>query len=164
MSADLPDPILPPCEAEFLMCGLAIGAASRDAANRPSSGRVLALRISPDRRTVTAILVPSRCPELLRDIRASGQIALACCQVGSNRTLQLKGRDARVGAIEPQDFGLIAAQTGRFVEDVMRYDALPEAMVRTYVQCEPHDLAAISFSPYAVFAQTPGPNAGVPLT
>ncbi|WP_341676188.1 hypothetical protein [Niveibacterium sp. SC-1] len=153
-------PLIPAEEVPFLQSGLAMGASSCDAALRPSTGRVLACRISADRRRFTAILCASRCPDLLRDIRATGKLAVISCQVGINRSLQLKGTDAHIGAIEPQDLGLLAAQTSAFAADVVHYDALPEEMIRAYIHFEVHDLVAVSFTPAAVFLQTPGPAAG----
>lgn len=165
MSESLPPPVLPAAEVPFMHSGLAMIVAARDAAMRPASGIALSCRVAPDGRQVSVVVRSSQCETVLRNVRQNGMITFTCTQVGSNRTLQLKGHDARIGAVSGiEDMACIAAQSGAFVESVLRFDHLPEAVMRAYVHCEISDLAVISFTPDAVFSQTPGPNAGAPLT
>lgn len=148
-------------EASFMQSGLALIAASRNAENRPSSALVLACRVRDNGKLVTIVVRPSQCAELLRDVRESGAIAFACSQVGTHRSLQIKSGSAKVGAVDASDIGEIVAQTSAFIETVVSFDHLPEAMMRAYAHFDLHDLAVITFSPDQIFTQTPGPGAGV---
>jgi hypothetical protein len=40
----------------------------------------------------------------------------------------------------------------------------PEPLVRALLDCRDEDLVALTFTPVAVFNQTPGAQAGTPLT
>jgi hypothetical protein len=75
--------------------------ASRDAAHVPSVARALGCRVSPDRQHVAVFLLASQSATLLRDLRETGAIAAVFSQPSTHRTIQLKGSDALLGAIEP---------------------------------------------------------------
>lgn len=146
-----------------MQSGLSLIAASRNAANRPSSAVALACRVVDNGQLLRIVVRPSQCPEFLYDIRENAAIAFACSQVDSHRSLQIKSRNAKITAIDSGDIGEVVAQTSAFIETVVSFDHLPEAMLRAYTHFELHDLAAISFSPDEIFTQTPGPGAGARL-
>lgn len=147
-------------ETPFMESGLALTAASRNASNRPSTACGLACRVLDNGAQFMVVIRPSQCPNFLSDVREHGVIAVACAQVGSNRSLQIKGRNAKVGAVAAFELGEIVAQTGAFVEAVVSFDHLTDAMMRAYVHFDLQDLAAVKFTPDAIFTQTPGPDAG----
>jgi len=153
------NPPLDAANAAFIGCGVMVSLASRDAHHVPSVARALGCRVAPDRRSVTAFLDAAQCPALLRDVRDTRAIAAVFSQPSTHRTIQLKGADAALGPIEPGDPALIEANRAALVADMgpAGYDA---AFVRTLLACAPDDLVAVTFTPTAAFAQTPGPQAG----
>lgn len=159
MSPPADDPPLDAANAAFIRSGVMVSLASRDAQLVPSVARALGCRIAPDRRRVTAFLDAMQCPALLRDVRDTRAIAAVFSQPSTHRTIQLKGTDAALAPIEPGDPALIEANRAALVADMgpAGYDA---AFVRTLLACAPADLVAVTFTPTAAFAQTPGPQAG----
>jgi hypothetical protein len=148
-------------EANFalLRTGYMVTVASRDAAHVPSVTRALGCRISPDRRRVTVFLLASQSATLLRDLRATGAIAAVFSQPSTHRTIQLKGSDATLGAIEPGDVELIDANAAAALSDLI-LGGFPESFGRTMFAYDAPDVVAIGFTPSTAFVQTPGPQAG----
>lgn len=99
---------------------------------------------------------------LLDNIRSSGRIANVFSLPSSNRTLQLKGSDARIVPFAPEDLPIIERHIADFVLEVVPL-GMPEAVVRAILAYSPDDLVTVTYSPCAAFSQTPGPKAGEPL-
>lgn len=150
---------LPAAHAEFIQTGVSIAVASRDAANRPSSARAVACRVSPDRRRVTVLLRPSRSEALLEDLRRCGVIAVVFSQPSTHRTIQLKGVDAALDAVLPDDQAR-ALQHGRDFARELDGWGFADGFAETLMDGAADDLVAVTFTPSAVFSQTPGPRAG----
>lgn len=148
--------------AAFLESGVAVHAASRDAANVPCLVRGIGCRVSDDRRRLTVFLLASQCERVLENFTANGAIAFVASQPSTHRTVQLKGADARAEPRREGDERLVARQREGFLRELVSlgYDAgLPGALLGG----DWADTVAITFTPTAVFAQTPGPNAGTLL-
>ncbi len=145
--------------AAFLQSGVSVHAASRDAANVPCLVRGVGCRVSGDRRQLTIFLLAAQCGRLLRDLADNGAIAFVASQPSTHRTVQLKGSDAKVGVPQPGDERLAEGQREAFLRDLVGigYD---ESLPRTLLGGDWADAVAVTFTPTAVFAQTPGPNAG----
>lgn len=159
----MPDaPLIDEELAGFLQSGLGVHAASRDAAGVPCLMRGIGCRVSPDRRRVTIFLLASQCGRLLADFAANGAIAFVASLPSTHRTVQLKGTDARAGAPLPDDEALVARQRAAFADQLVRAGYAPE-VARTLVGGDWDDVVAVTFTPTAAFAQTPGPGAGNPL-
>ena len=148
-------------EANFalLRTGFMVTVASRDAAHVPSVTRALGCRVAPDRRRVTVFLLASQSATLRRDLRETGAIAAVFSQPSTHRTIQLKGSDATLGAIEPGDMELIDANAAAALADLV-LSGFPESFARTLFAYDAPDLVAIGFTPSTAFVQTPGPQAG----
>jgi len=148
-------------EANFalLRTGYMVTVASRDAAHVPSVARALGCRVSPDRRGMTVFLLASQSATLLRDVRETGAIAAVFSQPSTHRTIQLKGSNAAVGAIEPGDVELIDANAAAALADLV-LSGFPESFGRTIFAYDAPDVVAVGFTPSTAFVQTPGPQAG----
>jgi hypothetical protein len=145
--------------AAFLQSGLSVHAASRDATNLPWLARGVGCRVSADRRRLTIFLLASQCGRLLRDFEANGAIAFFASQPSTHRTVQLKGADAAASVPQPGDERLVDGQRERFLRDLVGIGH-DESVPRTLLGGDWADAVAVTFTPTAVFAQTPGPNAG----
>ena len=148
--------------AAFLQSGIALHVASVGPGNVASLTRAAGCRIAPDRRSVTIYLVESQGRVVLDQVRANGAVAVVFTKPRSHRTVQLKGRDARVGAGNPADLAEIDRQVEDF-EAELRTIGFPDRFGRTLAGGSAAGLAAVTFTPTSAFVQTPGPAAGTVL-
>jgi hypothetical protein len=155
-------PLLDEEHAAFLQGGVSMLAASRDPANAPKLARALGCRVAPDRRRVTVFLAAYQAAEVLAAIRTTGTIAVGFNLPSTHRSLQLKGTDAVVSALEPGDLEIAARYVAAFVADI-RLLGYEERLGRALLAFEPAELVAVGFTPSLAFVQTPGPRAGARL-
>jgi hypothetical protein len=152
-------PVLDAEHAAFIQGGVTISVSSRDAAMRSSISRGVGCRVAADRSRVTLFLAGLGAAKLLRDVAATRTIAVCFSQPSTHRTIQIKGSDAALATVEPGDLEIIGRQLdGRLGELVPL--GYTDALVRAVFHAEPGDVVAVTFTPDAAFAQTPGPNAG----
>jgi hypothetical protein len=156
------EPLIDEEVAAFLQSGISMHAAGVAPGNIPEITRVAGCRITPDRRTVTVYLVSSQGRKLLEEVRASGSIAVAFTKPRTHRTVQLKGVDARVVPVDPEDAKEVDRQVAAFDAD-LRAAGFPDRFGWTLAGGSPLGLAAVSFTPASAFVQTPGPSAGATL-
>lgn len=160
MSPSVPASVrLCPDDAAFIQQGLSISVASRDVRHVPSIARALGCRLSPDGQTVRLLLVRPQCETLLRDLEKTRQIAAVFTQPTTNRTLQIKGVDARVQAATAEDLALARCSEEAFGGEIGQLGFAREFNQRLFAFA-PADLCAVTFTPADLFQQTPGPHAG----
>lgn len=160
MNPPTPSPI-GPAQAALMTGRVSIIVGSRDARLRPHLMRAVGCRLSADRRRVT-LLVPRRgSRELLADLHDNGQIAVVFTEPSSNRTLQLKGQDARVTACDAADAELAERYLRGFVDEIAQLGFA--AQVAHTLLGHDEERVAVHFTVAAAFEQTPGPAAGEPL-
>lgn len=150
-------------QAAFILGGVATTLASASAARVPSLGRAVGLSVSPDRRRVTALLRRSQAATLLDDIARCGAVAMVCAQPSTHHTLQIKATDAVVHAPESIDTAALARYVEAFHRELAPVGYTLE-WTRAMLGYAPADLVAVSFTPQAIFSQTPGPRAGERLS
>jgi len=102
-------------------------------------------------------------PGLLDDISSNGRLALVVSHIETCKTLQLKAVDAEIAVPSSSDHGHIARYHDAFIAQAVDM-GYPETMLRSMMQYRLDKFATIVFTPSAVFAQTPGPSAGAPVT
>lgn len=146
-------------QAQFIQGGVGIAAASCDAQGRPSLNRAVGCSVTADRQRISVILRRSQAVTLLADIERSGAVAVVFSQPSTHHTLQIKSTDA---VVHPPD-SIDAAALARYVEAFHRELAplgYTLEWTRALLGYVPADLVAVSFTPQAIFSQTPGPRAG----
>jgi hypothetical protein len=141
---------------------VAVSIASRSEHCIPSVTRALGYRINAD-RTQFAIFVPRNAERVLADLRATAQAAVVFTEPSTHRSLQVKGNDARITALEEGDWPLISAHADDLVLEICPL-GYPEPLIRTMAQCTPQQVVAVRFTPGAAFGQTPGPRAGMAIS
>jgi hypothetical protein len=148
--------------ASFISSGVSITASSRDSRFIPSISRVLGCTTNSQGSLVRIFLVKSQALQLLRDVAATAEIAIVFSKPSSHKTLQLKGKDAHQSAILDSDLILIEGSLKGFSDDIFSL-----GYSREFAQAFHHysltDLTAISFTPAAIYEQSPGPDAGKAL-
>jgi len=147
-------------QAAFLAGGVSLIIASRDMRRVPSLVRALGCRVDADRRTLTMWLEASASRQVLRDIEATGQVAAVFSLPSTHHTLQLKGSDARVVPVAAGDAELVEQHRQAFAADLIRIGYAREFALAIHATAPGDEIAAVTFSVDAVFAQTPGPGAG----
>ena len=160
--SDPTPPILDPDNAAFLQSGLSISVASRDASHTASVAKAVACRVSGDRRRITVFVPAAPAAQVVASIRTSGAIAVCFSEPRTHRTLQLKGTDAREVPVAAADEPLIVAQAEGVVGQLAEL-GYPAALGRAIFPPTAQGVVALTFTPTAGFAQTPGPQAGRPL-
>jgi hypothetical protein len=155
-------PLIDAGHVAFIQSGVSISIGGCDANHQPWVGKGLGCRVTADRRTITVFAAASHSPELMAALAQTGAIAVVFSQPSTHRTLQLKGKDARVIASEAADQIIVNSYRDDFITELLPL-GFDERPIRAFLACEATDLVRISFSPCAAFTQTPGPHAGQPL-
>lgn len=143
MSPHALSPVLRPEDVAFIRRGVSVCVASRDVRHVPSLARGLGCVVEEGGLRLRLLMVRTQCEVLLRDVEQSGQVAVVFVRPSTSQALQ----DCFHAFVE--DLSLIG-----FSED----------FTRRYYDHAPDDLVVVVFTPDAAFVQTPGPNAGAPLT
>ncbi|NEX62294.1 hypothetical protein [Noviherbaspirillum galbum] len=146
-------------DADFMQAGvsLVVGAASND--KSPAIVRATGCRLLDDLGEVSIVVSASQGAEVLRCIRENGAVAVVFSQPSTHRTIQLKGKDARVVGATAEDRESAVRYRDLFATELAPLGFEP-LLIRTLLDCPPADLVAIRFTPEDAFIQTPGPNAG----
>ena len=147
--------------AAFLQSGISMHLATARG-GVPQVTRGAACRIAPDRRRVTVYVIPAQSVGVLDDIAANGAVAAVFTKPKSHRTVQLKGTDARIGSVGPEDEELVRAQVEAFRAELASI-GFPERMGSTLALGGTGALLAVTFTIASAFVQTPGPGAGKAL-
>lgn len=145
----------------FVTGGVSIIAASRGADDWPAIARAAGCRVSRDGRGITLFVSASQGSALLAAVRSTGAISAVFSQPSTHRTIQLKGNDAVVGALQPGDAQLIERYAEAFAAELsgLGYSEVGRAVVWAPLD----ELLAVAWTPSSAFDQTPGPRAGTRL-
>jgi hypothetical protein len=160
MHSDPPSPIGDE-HAALIERRVSIMLGSRDAGLRPHLVRAVGCRLSADRRRATLLVPVGSSAQVLNDLRDNGCIAVVFSEPTSNRTLQLKGRDASVAPCGPDDAALADRYVQGFVEEIGRLGF--SARLAHTILSRNDALVAVHFTIAEAFEQTPGPSAGEPV-
>ena len=100
-----------------------------------------------------------RSSRFLNAVANTRAVAAVFCHAGTNRSLQLKGSDAEVVAVTPEDLVQCRAAQAAFVANIVSL-GFSEERARVEVNAPEPELVGVSFQLDAAFVQTPGPVAG----
>jgi hypothetical protein len=152
-------PLIDSSHAAFITRGVSISVSSCGADLMPSIARAFGCRVSTDRHEVTLLVSRRQADDLLAHVRERGVIAAAFSEPRTQRTIQLKGVDASTANCTAADLQLASSYRTAFSHELSLL-GFSEPLIHTLLSCPATDIASITFSPSAAFAQTPGPNAG----
>jgi hypothetical protein len=151
-------PLIDPELAEFLQGGISMHIATARG-GVPQLTRAGGVRVTPDRRRVTLFVIPSQSVGVLDDIAANGVVAAVFTKPRSHRTVQLKGRDARIASASAEDEAFVRAQVEAFRAELAAI-GFPDRLGTTLAAGTPGPLLGVTFTVASAFIQTPGPAAG----
>jgi hypothetical protein len=146
--------------AGFLEQGLGIHLGTRDARLQPSGCRALAARVEQDGRRLVVYVPLSAATRVLRDLEDNGQVAVSFGRPEDDRACQVKGSFLESWEATAEEQPFVSAQREGYLRQLERI-GIPRAVVAGW---EPWPAVAIRLRVTALFEQTPGPQAGTPLT
>jgi hypothetical protein len=150
--------------ATFIQGGVAIDLGTRDQRNVPRVARAGACRVTTDRNRVTVFAANRINRRFIDALAQSRTIAAVFCLASTHRAVQIKGFDAVIESDSEVDLALIERAVSAFVSDIITIGFTEEqARADVGVLSSPGEIIAISFTPEAIFEQTPGPRAGMPF-
>jgi hypothetical protein len=154
--------ILDESRAAFILGPVSINVASCNANLVPSVARAYGCRVVLAQQKVTVFLAVARSRALLQDLRSGGAIAITFSRPKTHQTMQLKGRNAEVTPLRPNDRDVISAHSEAFCDEICALgypDHFAQAMRLSAVE----DVLSVSFIPTEAFEQSPGTAAGLRL-
>lgn len=146
-------------QAAFLLGPVSMNVASRDAALTPSVARAFGCRIAADGRELTVFLSAAHAASVLRDLRAGAPFAVVFSRPQTHESRQIKAHGARIEPLAPGDVDIIRAYGDAFVAECVPL-GYAERFMRGFFVGVADDAVAVTFTPAAMFEQTPGPDAG----
>jgi adenylate cyclase len=150
---------LPDAWITHLGSGVSYRIAACGADGKPQMRRAMAARMLADARL--EVLVPRGLGAALLDaVRHRGEVALTASHPVTNRTVQVKGRDAEVTAAGPEHQALFLARRDAFGKVVSAFGFPTERLYRFWFNHDWRDLDCVRFTPYGAWDQTPGIGAG----
>lgn len=152
-------PTLDDDTAAFIQTGVSISLAAGAPGLPVSVTRGLGCKFRDGGRQLAVFVARTQSQEVLDNIRGSGRVANVFSRPSNNRTVQLKGVDARVLPFEMADLPCLEAHIATFLEEVVPL-GFPEPVVRAILAYTADDLATVVYTPSAAYSQTPGPTAG----
>ena len=141
--------------ATFLEGDGAQNVATVDASGEPSVGRAWGLRVHPD-GIVRAIVGADTATTA--NLTIAGRIAVVVTDVATYRSVQVKGAIVGVEPATAADHGVYARYQGEFTAALL---AAGRTTPMDHVW--PAMIVAVKIEVDAVFDQTPGPGAGLPV-
>jgi hypothetical protein len=145
--------------ATFIQGGVAIDLAARDHRNMPRVARAIACRVAPDRRRLAVVFANRMIDRFVESLQGTKMIAAVFCLPSTHRAVQIKGSDARIEPTIGSDAALVERTIASFAADIMKF-GFSEEYARMEMAYRPEELIAVTFTPDAVYEQTPGPQAG----
>jgi hypothetical protein len=150
---EAPDP------AEVAGGGAAIVVATVGEDGRPALTRGWGPRYDSEARSLTLAVTAPSGSRTLAHLESTGSIAVTASQPLSYQTVQMKGTVAHVGAPSEQDRAEVRAHLDRFVAEVAEL-GITEGAERLFAG----DLRTVVVEVNAIYDQTPGRNAGSPIS
>jgi hypothetical protein len=146
--------------AAFLEEGLGIHIGTRNQTLQPNGARALAVRVDADGTHLEVYVSAVAAERVLPDLRANGQAAIDFGRPTDDRACQVKGIFVSDRAAEADEQPFVIGQWVGFLEKLEGI-GIPRAGLEGWITWPAH---AIRLKATALFEQTPGPQAGAPLS
>lgn len=143
----------------FLHGGAAVMVGSAGAGLAPALTRGFAPRVAPDRRTVDVFVGRGQSVTCLTNLAVGAPVAVIVGNPSDYRGVQVKGVTVGQRDATAADAEWLARYWRGFTEAIAAVGIPPAQSAQLWCR----DMACITFTPTAIFRQTPGPGAGEPL-
>lgn len=148
---------------DFLAGPVSIKVGSCSLGHLPSVAQAFACKVSQGRQEVIIFLSESRSATVLRDLRAGGAIAVTFSRPATHRTIQLKAKAARLEPLQPGDQELIDLHGRRTAAELVSL-GYPPPFSEALMTLGTRDAIRVCVTPELAFDQTPGVEAGRPMS
>ena len=145
--------------AAFLEEGIAIQLGTRNDRLEPNGVRVVAVAVDADGRHLVAYVPDAAVGQVLPDLESNGQAALVFARPPDERACQVKGTFRSARPATEAERQAVEGQWQRWL-DRLASIGVARATFEPWITWP---CTAIRLRVNAIFDQTPGPNAGVPL-
>jgi hypothetical protein len=145
--------------AAFLEGSVAIHLASRNEHLEPNGARVVAVKVDPDGRHITAYVPKVAAPPVMADLESNRQAAIGFGRPTDDRACQVKGEFVDSRTAPARDRAVVERQWQALLDNLAQIGIPPEVSDTWPVW----PCVAIRVRVTALFSQTPGPGAGAPL-
>ena len=136
---------------------------TRDEALRPAHTFTVGAMVHDDRQTVTVFVPTARARRALRNLEKNGRVALGIA-LASHEAYQLKGTYLSSRPTGASDLARQETYRQALLADALKA-GYPEELARPLTQGFAYTPGtAITFRAEEVFRQTPGPDAGAPMS
>lgn len=126
----------------------------------PHVGRALAVDALPD-GCLLVLIAECAAPRVVAAVRETARVALLATSPRSNRTLHVKGHDARVAPAQPSHAALLMLRRDTLARELADVDGFAGApFLDHWYGIAADAMTAITFSVAGAWNQTPGPDAG----
>lgn len=142
--------------AAFLVSGLAIVVATRDAELQPDGAAACAARVHEDRTHLTLFMYEAAAARMLRNLKDFPPIAIDFDRPTTHRACQVKGLLVSSRAASDEERAEVDRQIDAFSCDLEAI-GIPRAM---FAGWKTWPCAAMEVRATALFEQTPGPGTG----
>jgi len=139
--------------------GVSLLVATCDAGGAPDCVRAVGLRVWPGASQLTVLLPAAMAETSVANVRANPRLAMTFSQIASHRTVQLKGAVLAVRDGDEAD-RLLATQYRVKLAESLAFVGSPAANT---MRMRIWPCVAIDLDIEVVYAQTPGPVAGVKM-
>jgi hypothetical protein len=145
--------------AAFLQSGLCIHIGTRNDRLEPTGVLVAAAVVDADRTHLTVFLPKAGADDVVANLEANGQAALCFARPVDDRACQVKGVFVGMRAASKKERAIVGLQWEGCLQQLEQV-GIPRALWAGHVVWP---CLAVRVRTTAVFDQTPGPAAGVPL-
>lgn len=146
--------------ASFLQEGVGIHIGTRNQDLQPNGARALAARVDDDGVHLEIYVAKIAAKRVLADLEANGQAAVGFGRPTDDRACQVKGVYVGSRAAKASERPSVLAKWESFLENLERI-GIPRAGMAAWPSWP---AVVIRLRATALFEQTPGPQAGTPLT
>jgi len=163
MSDRSPDPArIVRTHAAFIESDVVIALSTRDPTLRSRLAMGRGCRASAARPRVSILIGRAQSAPFMDALVQTREIAVVFGRPNDHRAIQLKGRDATLAAPARGDAKRAARYRERLAEHFVPL-GFPREHTYTYLGPADEPLVVVTFTPTAVYDQTPGPHAGAVL-
>lgn len=139
--------------------GHSVIVATADSERVPATCRAVAIKTNDDFETVTVYLPAATSHETMANIATTRRLAVACSEVSTHETTQIKGVTRAVRLAPKEDEAFVRERIDAFAASLEAI-GMPRNVTRRLAHWP---ALAVDVTIEEIFDQTPGPNAGTPL-
>ena len=151
---------LPADLAEFLQSGVSILVGTRDSELRPATARAMGASVDCERRALTVYLPEATAERTIANPRDNGRIAMTFSRALDHRSIQIKGTCTLIRAAVEAERAVQERYRELFI-DTLAFIGLPRSELERAAYWPSF---AVEVAVGELYEQTPGPQAGSPLS